>query len=238
VPEARRVYLHGCADTIEKWYVTDRVNYHSSPAIRTGARHALDMAGIAPAALRHIDIYSCFPVAVQIAADEIGLAHDDPRGLTLTGGLPYFGGPGNNYSLHGIAEVIDRCRKTPGEYGFVFANGGYLTKHSFGVYTTTPNPAPFQRGDPAVYQRDIDAEASPVFEAQPNGAATVEAFTVVHEKGQPALGIVIGRLAENNARFFANTRDAAMLAEMIDKPVVGRAITVTAGQPVNTVVFG
>jgi acetyl-CoA C-acetyltransferase len=237
IPQEKRVYLHGCADTVEKWYVTDRVNYHSSPAIRTGARRALDMAGITPADLTHIDIYSCFSSAVQIAADEIGLAHDDPRGMTLTGGLPYFGGPGNNYSLHGVAEVISRCRNSPGDYGFVFANGGYLTKHSFGVYTTTPNEKPFQRINPAIYQQDIDAMPSPPFEAQPNGAGRVETYTVIHDKGIPVVGIIIGRLATNEARFFAQTTDANMLSEMIDKPVIGRAIQVTAGTPVNTAVF-
>ncbi len=237
IPHGKRVYLHGCSDTMEKWTVSERVNYYSSPAIRIGAKQALDMAGVAPARLRHIDLYSCFSAAVQIAADEIGLAHDDPRGLTLTGGLPYFGGAGNNYSLHGIADVIARCRATPAEYGFVFANGGYLTKHSFGVYTTTPNRAPFRRSDPASYQRDIDAMESPVFDVQPNGSAKIETFTVIHDKGQPALGIMIGRLDAAGARFLCNTKDAAMMAQMIDAPVIGRAITVTSGQPVNSAIF-
>jgi acetyl-CoA C-acetyltransferase len=233
----KRVYLHGCADTVEKWHVTDRANYYSSPAIRIGAKHALDMAGITPNDLTHIDIYSCFSSAVQIAADEIGLAHDDPRGLTLTGGLPYFGGPGNNYSLHGMAEVIALCRKSPGSFGFVFANGGYLTKHSFGVYTTMPNVTPFTRADPSTYQQEIDAMTSPAFETQPSGAARVETYTVIHDKGVPAMAIIIGRLEKSQARFLAQTTDADMLADMIDKPVIGRMILVTAGTPSNTAIF-
>jgi acetyl-CoA C-acetyltransferase len=233
----KRVYLHGCADTVEKWHVTDRVNYHASPAIRIGAEHALNMAGIAQSDLTHIDIYSCFSSAVQIAADEMGLAHDDPRGLTLTGGLPYFGGPGNNYSLHAMTEVIHRCRAAPGTYGFIFANGGYLTKHSFGVYTSVPNAVPFERINPSTYQQQIDAMVSPAFDPQPNGAARVETYTVIHDKGVPAFAIIIGRLANNEARFFAQTTDATMLSEMIDKPVIGRTLYVTAGTPTNTAIF-
>ena len=41
-----------------------------------------------------LDLYSCFPSAVELAGDALGIATDDPRGLTVTGGLPYFGGPG------------------------------------------------------------------------------------------------------------------------------------------------
>jgi acetyl-CoA C-acetyltransferase len=237
VPADKRVYLHGCADTVEKWHVTQRVNYHSSPAIRVGARVALAQAGIAPADLGVIDLYSCFPVAVEIAADEIGLAHDDPRGLTATGGLPYFGGPGNNYTLHGIAEVAQRLRGKPGAFGLATGNGYYLTKHSFGVYSTTPTKGAWQRIDPATYQSEIDAMEAPRLEEQPNGAGTVEAFTVVYDKGLPLLGVVIGRLAADGARFLATVREPAQVAQMIDQPVIGRAIQVSAGDPQNVAVF-
>jgi len=81
------------------------------------------------------DIYSCFPSAVQIACDEFGIEHNDSRGLTLTGGLPYFGGPGNNYSMHGIVEMIRRARENESEFGLLNANGWYLTKHSMGIYS-------------------------------------------------------------------------------------------------------
>ena len=229
VPEAKRVFLHGCADVNEKILVSSRVDYHSSPAIRVGAAHALAQAGVAPADLDHIELYSCFPAAVEIAADMIGVAHDDPRGLTLTGGLPYFGGPGNNYSTHGIAEMVTRCRGRPGSVGLVFANGGYLSKHSFGVYSTAP-AHDWSRVDPASQQREIDAMVSPVFTETPSGSASVEACTVIHEQGQPAYAIVIGRL-DDGRRFLAQARER--LDALIDVPVVGRRIAVTPGSPVN-----
>ena len=227
VPQASRVYLHGSADTHEHMLVSDRVDYHSAPAIRIGAAAALRQAGIAPDDLAHIDIYSCFPVAVEIAADMIGLAHNDPRGLTLTGGLPYFGGPGNNYSMHGIAEAVTRCRAAPGSWGLVTANGGYLTKHSFGVYSTLPADA-WGRRDPTGDQQQIDALPGPAFTERPSGNGRVEAFTVIHDKGAPAFGIVIGR-QEDGTRFLAQVHDG--LDTMIDAPVIGRRLSVVAGTP-------
>ena len=58
------------------------------------------------------DFYSCFPVAVEQACDCVGL---DPsttpvNRLTQTGGLPYHGGPGSNYSLHGMAAMVEHLR--------------------------------------------------------------------------------------------------------------------------------
>ena len=234
VPHDRRVYLHGCADTHEPILVSNRSDYASSPSIRVGARHALAMAGLTVADIAAFDLYSCFPVAVAIAVAEIGIAPDDPRGLTLTGGLPYFGGAGNNYSLHAIAEAVTRARATPGVASFVFANGGYLTKSSFGVYSATPTRGAWSRADPASYQREIDAVPAPAFTRVPSGAATVEAITVVHDRGEPAFAIVIGRQASDGARFLAQTREG--LAELAATNAVGRPITATTGERFNSAV--
>lgn len=233
VPEGKRVYLHGSADTHEHILVSNRVDYHSSPAVRIGAAHALAEAGVTPVALDHIELYSCFPVAVEIAADMIGLSHDDPRGLTLTGGLPYFGGPGNNYSMHGIAEMVERCRAAPGSTGFVFANGGYLTKHSFGVYSTRP-ANDWRRSDPTTYQATIDALPAPAFTETPSGEGTVETFTVIHDKGRPAFAILYVRL-DDGRRGLAQMHDG--LDALIDAVVIGRQVAVTAGDPVNMARF-
>ena len=99
---------------------------------------ALRVAGIGIDDVATFDLYSCFPFPVFAVCDEFGLAADDPRGLTLTGGLPYFGGPGNSYSLHGIAETVTQMRDKPGAFGLVGANGGVMSKYSVGVYSTEP----------------------------------------------------------------------------------------------------
>ena len=53
-------------------------------------------------------------------------------------GLPYHGGPGNNYSTHAIACMVERLRARPGASGVVTGVGWYLTKHSVGVYSSAP----------------------------------------------------------------------------------------------------
>ena len=233
VPHDRRVYLHGCADTHEPILVSQRADYHGAPAIRVGAAHALEQAGVAAADLDHLELYSCFPSEVEIAADAIGIAHDDPRGLTLTGGLPYFGGPGNNYAMHGIAETVARCRARPGSRGLVFANGGYLTKHSFGVYGASP-PRDWSRVDPACYQAGLDALPVPRMCETPAGPGVVETFTVVFDRDRPVSAIVIARTGDG-MRALAQMHDD--LDACIDRPVIGRQVILAPGPPINRARF-
>ena len=233
VSESKWVYLHGCGDANDLWNVTERVNYHSSPAIREIGTRAFAMAGKTPADLSFIDLYSCFPSAVEIGCAESGIATDDPRGLTVTGGLPYFGGAGNDYVMHSIVTMMGKLRAKPGAYGLCTGNGWYVTKHSAGIYSTTPKEGGWERDDPKSYQAGLDAMAHPAFIERPSGAAAIETYTVVTDRKGKRFGIVVGRDAQNR-RFLANTPDDdATLDRMMREEMLGRAGEVTSGDPTN-----
>jgi len=233
IPESKWVYLHGCGDASDIWNVSERVNFHSSPAIRTIGKKAFAMADLDIGDVSFIDLYSCFPSAVEIGCQEFGIATDDPRGLTITGGLPYFGGPGNNYVMHSIVQMADKLRAAPGKFGLATGNGWYVTKHSAGIYSTTPTRGKWQREDPKSYQKDIDAMAHPLVVEKPDGAATVETYTVVLDRRGKRFGIVVGRLG-NGARFLAHTPDDdATLDWMMREEILGRPGMVTSGDPTN-----
>lgn len=222
VSEDKWVYLHGCADAADLWYPLDRQNFHSSPAIRLTGERALEMAGVTLADIDIIDLYSCFPSAVQVAAEELGLALDDPRGLTITGGLPYFGGPGNNYALHSIAEMMTRLRERPGAFGLCTANGWFLTKQSIGIYSTKPFDGDWVREAPSRIQAQIDSLPHPEIVERPVGPSTIETYTVVHSREGVRMGIVVGRDASGR-RFVAHTPDdPATLLDLESWEGVGR----------------
>jgi len=227
IDESRWVYLHGSGDAYDKWFVSERVNYHSSPAIRAMAKQAFDAAGWTPDELDLIDLYSCFPSAVRIGCDEIGIDPFDPRGLTITGGLPYFGGPGSAYVMCSIAMMTERLRAKPGAKGLVTANGWFVTKHACGLYSTTPKQGGFVRPKQSAVQPAIDGEESPELAVVAEGVGEVETYTVVHGRGGAELGIVIGRLADGR-RFLANTpNDPAVLQNLLEVDSLGRAGTVS-----------
>lgn len=214
IPREKWVFLHGCGDANDHWYLSDRIDFHSSPAMRIVAEETLKMAEKTIDEIDFFDLYSCFPSAVQIACAEMGIAEDDRRGLTVTGGLPYFGGPGNNYVTHSIAEMMQRVRAKPGTFGLVTANGNYVTKQSAGIYSTERPERPFAPVDPKRYQARIDAEKGPAVVEQADGEATVETYTVMHDRKGPSFAILFGRLS-GGERFIANTpADPELLAEM------------------------
>jgi acetyl-CoA C-acetyltransferase len=208
VDPQRWVFLHGCADVSEKGFVLERPDLARSPAMALAATRALAMAERTIEDLSVFDLYSCFPSAVELACLEMGLAEDDPRDLTVTGGLPFFGGPGNNYSLHAIAEMCMRMRCNRDEFGLVMANGGYLSKQSCGIYSGRPMAGGWQREAPGVYQRRIDELPGTDVTSRPSGRARIETYTVAHERGVPVRAIVVGRVDEGagrGSRFVANT---------------------------------
>ena len=204
VPRDRWVFLHGHADLRER-DLLDRTDLSTSPAAGLAARHALEVAGVGVDDVSWIDLYSCFPIAVSVVCESLGLRPDDPRGLTLTGGLPFFGGAGNDYSMHAIAEVVLRARTDPSGYGLVGANGGFLSKHSVGVYSARPGE--WRADDSARLQARIDGESAPPQVSSPDGPATIETCTVAH-RADGRTGIVVGRLDANGSRFLAARSDA------------------------------
>ncbi len=234
IPQTKWVFLHGCADGHDHWHVSERVELAGSAAIRMGARRALAMAGRRLDEIDSFDLYSCFPAAVEIGCQEIGLTEDDPRGLTVTGGLPFFGGPGNNYVTHSIAEMMRRVRAKPGAFGLVTANGNYVTKHSFGVYSTRPVEGRWQREDPSVLQRELDSLPKAALVEQAAGPATVETYTIMHGKNGPERCVLFGRLDVGGARFIANTPiDAQVLADFQSRDQLGRRGSVRPSEAGN-----
>jgi acetyl-CoA C-acetyltransferase len=223
VPREHWVHLHGCADAHDHWHVSERRDFHSSPAMAAVFQQALQMAGVGLPQLSLFDVYSCFASAVQVACEALGLAQDDPRGLTVTGGLPYFGGPGNNYVTHSIAEMVQRLRRQPGQFGLVTANGNYLTKHSAGVYSTEAPSKPFAPEAPGLLQGRLDTTiAKPKFTELAEGAAQIETYTVSHDAQGPCNAVLFGRL-DDGTRFIANTPpDAQLWAEMETVDFLGR----------------
>lgn len=238
VSEDRFVHLHGSADAHDLWFVSERTGYAHSPAIRAAGRRALERAGCGIGDVDLLDLYSCFPCAVELACDALGIPDDDPRPLTVTGGLACFGGPGNAYSLNAIAEMTDRLRAAPGKRGLVTGLGWYVTKHSVGVYGTDRPGAPdaFGQGtDPAAdaaLQHALDAEPHPDVAAEPAGEGTIETSTVAFDRdGAPMRGIVIGRLGDGR-RFLANTpADRDLLESMCTRETVGLRGRVSPGSP-------
>ena len=187
VPEDKWVHIHAVTAATEL-KLSQRPDLAGNPASLASVDAALSRAGKGIDAMRYIDFYSCFAIPVFNQCDHFGLAVDDPRGLTLTGGLPFFGGAGNNYSAHAIAEAVQRVRGDRGAYALVGANGGWMSKYATGIYST--DPADWSGNDRfAVLPKATDKV--PVAR-EPVNAAVVETYTI-NRGPKGAEAIFIGR---------------------------------------------
>jgi acetyl-CoA C-acetyltransferase len=223
VPEERFVYLRGGADVRERSPL-ERADLSKSPAAVMAVRAALASAGVSLADVDLFDFYSCFPIAVFNVRDGLGIPPDDPRPLTMTGGLPFFGGAGNNYSMHGVAAMVRALRQRPEAVGLVAANGGFLSKYSVGIYSA--KPAPWRGFDSAALQAEVDAWPAPEISTG-DGWGTVETYTVDYAAKPPA-GVVVGRLDESGARFVARTdmEDDTIARQMMTEEPLGARVRV------------
>jgi acetyl-CoA C-acetyltransferase len=231
VPDDRLVFLHAGADGHDHWFPSTRWSVGAAPAIGVVVHDALHAAGLGADDVARFDLYSCFPSAVQMALDAIGLAGPpaDPRPLTLTGGLAFAGGPLNNYVSHSIAAMIEACRADPGSIGVTTALGWYATKHSAGIWSARP-PASgaFVRVDPAASQARADALPARTTTGPYDGVATIEATEVVVDRdGSPALLVVLA-LTGDGRRVVASTTDADLAAEAMASALEGRPAAMRA----------
>tara|TARA_B100001939_G_C16945695_1_gene620206 strand:- start:2922 stop:4478 length:1557 start_codon:yes stop_codon:yes gene_type:complete len=221
IPVSKWIFMYSGACLNDVWNVSNRADYYSSPAIKSCTDSVFDLANVSISEMDFIDLYSCFPSAVQIAMEELSLDKNDPRGFTVTGGLPYFGGPGNAYVMNSIATLIEKLRMHPGKFGLATANGWYITKHGAAVFSSKPFEGEWnQVADTSNLQKSIDSASNTLFTEMPEGQCSVETYTVIHTHKGPDKGIIIGKLTDGT-RFLANTeRDPDVLEKMCQRDML------------------
>lgn len=231
----RRVYLHGTGYSLDPVYVAEHDQMWTSPAMADASRAALSGANIDVDDVGYFDLYSCFGSSLNFACDALGLRTDDSRGLTVTGGLPFAGGPGSGYMLHGTAAMVEKLREDPGAFGMVSGVGMHMTKHAFGVYRS-------ERPDEAVVDRLAALTASTAVTDPPSpvpgktiqdvysGDAEVVAYSVVHARGgEPEWALAVCDLPDGD-RAYARVEDPAVLTDMEKEEWVGASVRLNSGE--------
>lgn len=232
IPADKRVYLRGWAFARDPWYVAERADMARSVAMRLAAEAAFANAGITVDDVNHFDLYSCFPASLRFAADALGIDVLDKRGFTVTGGLPFAGGPASNYMLHSVATMTETLRGAPGDYGIVSGVGFHMTKHAYAVYSTQPGL--LEPPDKQALEAQAAAQPTrPIVESY-DGEATVAAYTIEHGRdGAPVRGFLVVDIA-NVGRAYARVDEPDLLADAETRELVGQTVTLLSENKVNT----
>ena len=208
----------------------ERTDLSRSLAMDLVIEGALKAANISPSDVDFADIYSCFPCVVDQASSQL---QRRGKSLTLTGGLPFFGGAGNNYTLHGICEVVSACRKTPGALGLAHGNGGWMSKQAVGIYS-----AEWKAGDvfadKVEIARKVAAQSAPGQADKPSGEAIMESYIVRHKRGVPSGAVIIGQLPDKR-RFYAVLQEdnLEILTDLANGHLDAALLKVEPGTPAN-----
>ena len=196
VPQDQRVYPLAFAESNHMLAVSKRAHLHRAPAVRIGAERIADRTGIDIAASDVVDLYSCFPVAVRVQAQELGLPVDDPDGrpLSVGGGMTFGGGPLNNATFQALARMVPMLRDAPGSTGLLTFISGLITKHGISVWSTTPPEGGFAFEDTSAA---VEA-GTPALEVvgDHRGGATIDGYTVAHEGGEPRYATIVATTAD------------------------------------------
>ncbi|MEY2448316.1 MAG: acetyl-CoA C-acetyltransferase [Acidimicrobiaceae bacterium] len=235
VPADQRVYLRGWCYATDPIYVAEHEPTWGSPAMAASAAEALRVAGSNIDDVAHLDLYSCFPSSVFFALDALGLARDDARGVTVTGGLPFFGGAGSDYLTHSIATMVDVLRGDPGALGVCSGVGMHMTKHVYGVYSTTPPGDGAPHPDEPAVQKRLAERPVKIIRDTHEGAAVIVTYTVLHARdGTAEWGLLVCDV-DDGSRCYARVNDAEMLAELENNECVGRTVELVTENNVNGV---
>lgn len=191
VARDRWVFIHGGAAANEPRDYLQRDNYHRCAAQEAVLRQVLHLADGRVENFERVELYSCFPVVPKMARRTLGLAQDAP--MTSTGGLTFFGAPLNNYMTHAAAGLVRALRPTAGKLALLYGQGEYVTKHHALVLGSSPAGLP----EADYWVQDIADGArgeAPPLDWDHRGAASLETFTVLHQRdGTVAHGIAIAR---------------------------------------------
>jgi acetyl-CoA C-acetyltransferase len=231
IPVPQRVYFLGGASANDAWCVTERPDFHSSPAYRRASRAALSEAGVSLNEIDLFDLYSCFPCAIELALQELGLPVDEPRPLTVTGGLPYAGGPGNNYSMHALANMIAALRAGGGRLGYVSALGMAAAKHAISILSCDRDRALGAGGGARVEAVPEDELTGPPLTEAPDGSGQIETYTVEFDReNRPQRSILVVRLDDGRRTVANGEESSSLIARLIEHEGIGVRGRVTSGE--------
>lgn len=220
IPESRWVFPLAITESNHMVPVAARPAMHRSPGFRAAGEAAARIAGVAPAEADHVELYSCFPVAVRIQQRELGVPHD--RRPTECGGMAFAGGPLNNFVLQAMVRMVEVLRADPGSTALVTAVSGMLTKQGVGLWASRPPERPCRFED---VTGPVAAEVVPTsVVAQHDGVATIASYTVLADRGVPHRAVAVCDLP-GGGRAIASTGDRAAMDALMTDEGCGRVVT-------------
>jgi len=225
IAEDRWVFPLAVAESNFMQPISARGQVHRSPGFAHAGARVLTHAGLTIDEVAHLELYSCFPVAVRVQAAEMGIAA--ARQLTVTGGMAFAGGPLNNFVLQGLVRTAELLRAERGSHALLTAVSGMLTKQGVSLWSSQPPAQSFAFDDvSADVERDVDTRD---VVAPEDGHATVATYTVMYDGAEPVRALLLCDL-DGGRRTMVATDDRDLAATMTREEPCGRRVKIVGGR--------
>lgn len=225
IAAAQRVYPLVSSESNHMLCLSQRAQLHRAPGAELALQAALEHTGLTQERIGLLDLYSCFPSAVQVFADALGV--EDARDITVTGGMAQAGGPLNNYVLQATVRMAQLLREKSSSQttanGLVSSVSGMLTKQAYGLWSAVKPQRPFAFLD-VTEQVRAHSPAKTVLDSY-TGPATIAGYTVLYQGDAPARGIAITDTPAGE-RVVACSEEAATLQRLLGDEWCGSVIRV------------
>jgi len=200
---------------------------HSHPGTVLCGQRARALAGIATHDVTAAELYSCFPSAIRSFAYDLKLEDGCP--LTVTGAMPFAGGPFNHFSLEGVARMVEVLRSgeagaaSERRIGLVSNLSGIFGKQGCVLLSNMPKDGGYGYED---ITRAVAETDRPVpLTGDYAGPATIVGYTVMFNRDEISHGIAICD-TPTGERTVVRSEDKAFLESMTREEFCGRVIEV------------
>jgi acetyl-CoA C-acetyltransferase len=196
---------------------------HTHPGTVLSGERALTLAGISVGDVDAAELYSCFPAAIQSFARDLKLP--ETCAWTVTGAMPFAGGPYNSFSLEGVARMVEVLRGGGSErrIGLVSNLSGIFGKQACALFSNLPNADGYRYED---VTSEVAACDLPLpLDGDYVGPAAIVGYTVVFAGGVPSHAIAICD-TPGGRRTVVRSEDQALLESMTREEFCGRVVQV------------
>ena len=132
IDNKKRVYPISSSENNHMIAIQQRPKLYESLGMIYAAKSINKMMEQLDIILDAYDLYSCFPAAVKMFSKSLELGSEIPK--TITGSMPYAGGPLNSFVIHSTVKMIQKIRALEARHGLVTGVSGMMTKQSFCVW--------------------------------------------------------------------------------------------------------
>jgi acetyl-CoA C-acetyltransferase len=233
VPESQWIFPLVSTESNYMVSVSQRQDLSRCTGAELSAKAALSYTETTVDDLDFVELYSCFPSAVETYADALGIpsSANAERDLTITGGMPFAGGPVNNFMFQGLCRMVELMRKKPGSSGVISSVSGMLTKQAFGIWSTEPPLKPFRFIDVSREAEELDPALD--LDVHYQGLAVIRACTVLYEGGLASRVVVIAQAKGQQPlkNIIAYSLDLALVPLFESEECIGRLVMIEKSEP-------